>query len=71
MDRILNFLIGAGNVLCLFPQASRIDYSSLIVEMPFHDSVQSALEADWQKVGSDMYAAIALYDHQGQAEKAS
>lgn len=64
MDRIRNFLIGAGNVLCLFPEASRIDYSSLIVDTPFHDSVQSALEADWQKVGADLYAAIAHYEHE-------
>jgi hypothetical protein len=64
MDRVRNFLIGAGNVFCLFPQASRIDYSDLIIKTPFHDSVAAALEADWQKVGSDLYAGIAQYEHE-------
>lgn len=58
MNRIVNFLLGAGNVLCLFPQASRIEYADLISTPPRYDSVSSALDADWAKVGAAIQAAI-------------
>ncbi|HEY6991143.1 MAG TPA: hypothetical protein VH369_22290 [Bryobacteraceae bacterium] len=68
MNRLLNLLVGAGNVLCLFPQTSRIDYTKLMVRPRFYDSVASALEADWRNVGIDIQTAIEQYERQAAEE---
>lgn len=60
--RLLDFLIGAGKVFCLFPQSSRMGYTNLISEPLLHDSVTAALKADWENVGMDIEAAIATHE---------
>jgi hypothetical protein len=55
-----NVLIGAGNVLCLFPHA--MEYRSVYwreaAHLPRRESVSDALERDWLQIGMDIGRAI-------------
>ena len=55
-----NVVIGAGNVLCLFPHAmeQRSVYWRQVPDFPRRQSAWEALGRDWRQVGIDMGRAI-------------
>lgn len=63
MNRLYNFFVGFGSIFSLFPQSRRIDYGELAAP-PFHDSVTSALQSDWKKVGLDIQSGIQQYERE-------
>ena len=56
-----NFLVGAGNTLCLFPHVSEspINYSHITPPFPEKKSVEQALSEDWEAVGMCLRGSVA------------